>query len=212
MYRTFSGAINFNQDISIWDVGNVTSMERMFNGASNFNQNLTLWNTSNVKNMSYMFSNANSFYQPQIQYWNISPDNIVLYMFSNTNNEMINVININNINSTKNPSISWFVGSSYYPTLTKTSLDIVKLITYETIIYTTSLLLEGEEYYIAKNKEDLKNLLVEVSGNKIVTSLVTNMSELLEDINTIYNENINNWDTTNVTSMESMFKDCLIYN
>ena len=46
---------NFNEDISSWDVSNVTNMEDMFYSASSFNQPLEKWDVSNVTNMEYMF-------------------------------------------------------------------------------------------------------------------------------------------------------------
>jgi surface protein len=49
MISTFSGARAFNQDISSWNVGNVTAINTMFQNATNFNQNLSSWRT-NVAN------------------------------------------------------------------------------------------------------------------------------------------------------------------
>ena len=47
----------FNQDISMWDVSNVTDMSYMFNCAREFNQPLNNWDVSNVTDMSGMFGN-----------------------------------------------------------------------------------------------------------------------------------------------------------
>ena len=52
----FSNATNFNQDISMWDVSNVTNMSYMFSGASAFNQNLSLWCVSNFPIMPNSFN------------------------------------------------------------------------------------------------------------------------------------------------------------
>ena len=60
----------FNQDISKWDISNVTNLESMFNNCKLFNQDISSWNTSKVTNMSYMFRNANSF-NTYIQSWNV---------------------------------------------------------------------------------------------------------------------------------------------
>ena len=46
---------SFNQDISSWNVSNVTTMENMFY-QSGFNKNIGNWNISNVTNMIGMFS------------------------------------------------------------------------------------------------------------------------------------------------------------
>ena len=53
----------FNQDISEWNVGNVTSMKQMFINADAFNQDIGSWNVSNVTNMDEMFLAAASFNQ-----------------------------------------------------------------------------------------------------------------------------------------------------
>ena len=56
--------VNFNGDISKWDVSKVTSMQRMFETAETFNKPLDDWDTSNVTSMFYMFSGASAFNQP----------------------------------------------------------------------------------------------------------------------------------------------------
>ena len=40
----------FNQNISGWDVSNVTNMYRMFMGSNEFNQDLSSWDVSKVTN------------------------------------------------------------------------------------------------------------------------------------------------------------------
>ena len=48
----FLGAGKFNQDISNWDVNNVTDMLTMFYNAESFNQDISNWDVSNVNNCS----------------------------------------------------------------------------------------------------------------------------------------------------------------
>lgn len=55
-YEMFSECTNFNQDISMWDVSNVTNMYGMFNGATNFNQNLSGWNVIHIPTEPTNFS------------------------------------------------------------------------------------------------------------------------------------------------------------
>ena len=56
MFGTDSSSIGnyvrnlFNQDISGWDVSNVTNMAGMFLGNQYFNQDLSSWDVSNVTN------------------------------------------------------------------------------------------------------------------------------------------------------------------
>ena len=72
MENMFYGAnSNFNQDISNWDVSNVTEMRAMFYEKWGFNQPIGDWDVSNVTDMSYMFSQAEAFNQP-ISNWDVS--------------------------------------------------------------------------------------------------------------------------------------------
>ena len=56
MYSMFYNCYEFNQDISNWDVSNVTNMKEMFSGAYVFNQDIGSWDVSNVTNMEAMFN------------------------------------------------------------------------------------------------------------------------------------------------------------
>ena len=60
----------FNQDISNWDTGEVTTMKEMF-GNSLFNQPIGNWDTSKVTDMSEMFVN-NSDFDQNLGNWDIS--------------------------------------------------------------------------------------------------------------------------------------------
>ena len=76
----FGGAANFNQDLSQWDVSNVTNMIGMFNDAVAFNQDISNWDVSNVVSMGCwdnncwiirgMFEGAISFNQ-DISNWSV---------------------------------------------------------------------------------------------------------------------------------------------
>lgn len=62
-------AIEFNEDISMWDVSGATSMERMFQGAWSLDQDFSQWNVSSVVNLAWAFSNAVVF-NGDISNWN----------------------------------------------------------------------------------------------------------------------------------------------
>ncbi len=70
----------FNQDISSWDVSNVTDMSDMFYGAKSFNQNIGAWDVSNVTDMSKMFWGAEVFNQ-DIGDWDVNNVKYMEYMF-----------------------------------------------------------------------------------------------------------------------------------
>jgi surface protein len=66
----FTGASNFNQNISLWDVSKVENMASMFENASSFNQSIGGWDVSKVENMRAMFIGATLFNQ-DIGNWGI---------------------------------------------------------------------------------------------------------------------------------------------
>ena len=70
MSAMFSNS-EFNQNISSWDVSNVTNMADMFRFAEDFNQPIGNWDVSNVTNMADMFHFADDFNQP-IEDWDVS--------------------------------------------------------------------------------------------------------------------------------------------
>lgn len=76
----FCNAISFNQDISMWDVSNVTNMSAMFESTTSFNQPLNDWNVSNVIDMYKMFWNASSFNQ-DLSMWCVSQIPSIPYEF-----------------------------------------------------------------------------------------------------------------------------------
>ena len=71
MSSLFAGKLSFNQDISGWDVSNVTNMTSMFQFAREFNQDISGWDVSNVATMKDMFYDARKFNQ-DIKSWNVS--------------------------------------------------------------------------------------------------------------------------------------------
>ncbi len=69
--KTMCVGSSFNQDISSWDVSNVTNMSLMFRYAKEFNQDISNWDVSSVTNMSRMFSIAYSFNQ-NLSIWDVT--------------------------------------------------------------------------------------------------------------------------------------------
>jgi|TARA_B110000091_G_C13624782_1_gene394523 surface protein len=71
---------DFNQNISSWDVSNVTNMSFMFYAAQSFNQDIGNWDVSNVTDMSIMFDYAESFNQ-DIGNWDVGNVTFMNSMF-----------------------------------------------------------------------------------------------------------------------------------
>ena len=98
MRQMFSYTYFFNQDLSAWDVSNVTSMVGMFSYASSFNQDLSSWDVSNVTNMSGMF-NESSFNQ-DLSTWDVSNVTTMESMFSMSSfNQDISAWDVSNVTS-----------------------------------------------------------------------------------------------------------------
>jgi len=72
---------NFNGDISMWDVSNVTSMYCMFWGCEHFNCDISKWNVSNVIDMYGTFNNCKEF-NCDLSMWDVSNANDMSCMFS----------------------------------------------------------------------------------------------------------------------------------
>lgn len=66
---TFSGAHQFNQDISNWNTAKVTDMDNTFTNAYEFNQPIQKWDVSKVTTMVAVLAYAKKFNQP-IGEWN----------------------------------------------------------------------------------------------------------------------------------------------
>ena len=63
--------LDFNGDISLWDVSNVKYMQNMFLKCESFNQDISYWDVSNVENMNSMFYDCGEF-NVDISSWNVS--------------------------------------------------------------------------------------------------------------------------------------------
>ena len=59
----FTRCDSFNQNLNVWDMGQVTTMNRMFKEAPSFNGAIANWDVENVVRMAEMFSGASSFNQ-----------------------------------------------------------------------------------------------------------------------------------------------------
>ena len=91
---------DFNQNISSWDVSNVTVMDDMFRESYTFNQDISNWDVSNVTTMFGMFSNASSFNQP-IGDWDVSnvTDMSGMFQFTESFNQPIGNWDVSNVTS-----------------------------------------------------------------------------------------------------------------
>ncbi|MBT2161646.1 BspA family leucine-rich repeat surface protein [Zobellia barbeyronii] len=71
MFRTFTTAKSFNQNLNKWDVSQVENMQYMFFGTTLFNAPIGAWDVGSVTKMSHMFNDSYKFNQ-DISEWDVS--------------------------------------------------------------------------------------------------------------------------------------------
>ena len=117
---------DFNEDISSWDVGNVTNMSGMFGGdwwmviPNPFNQDISFWDVGNVTDMSGMFW-LSEFNQP-LQNWDVSNVKDMNKMFLRSSfNQSIGNWNVSSVQDMSN----MFNSSSINQDLSDWNVDTV---------------------------------------------------------------------------------------
>ncbi len=182
---------NFNQDISSWDVSNVTNMSYMFHYAESFNRNISNWMTNKVQNMEHMFDYAESFDQ-NISNWLVPSVSSFACFDDNT-------------------SATWT--SDKKPKFKLTKADLVRMIAKEkdvtlanvSAITDMSYLMDSVATYLGKDVNKcsiVQNFDQDISSWNV--SSVTNMSYMFHQANS-FNQDISGWNVSNVTNMSYMF-------
>jgi len=197
----FLNAIAFNQDISGWQVYNVTNMNSMFQNASKFNQNIGNWNVSKVTTMIYMFYGARAFNNGETGLQNIP--NITPSTASYTNN-------------TKTLTCP---GATF---LTSLLVGDILIIQTSTIVYSSAIQSIASNTSLTLTTAYGSNILTgilfiqkQIPGSSPLnwnTSNVTNLTSMFQEA-VFFNQNIttngNIWNTSNVTNLTSMFQGIL---
>jgi surface protein len=83
MRRIFANCFRFNQPIGNWDVSHVFDMEGVFWDCDDFNQPIGDWDVSNVTDMRSVFYGAHAFNQP-LNNWDVSNVTRMQFMFVST--------------------------------------------------------------------------------------------------------------------------------
>jgi surface protein len=222
----------FNQDISKWNVSNVTNMAGMFMFCEKFNQPIGNWerhddpnNTStvsNVTNMKDMFSYCSEF-NGDISKWNVSNVTNMEHMFTTCQNfnqplegwerwgsTVSNVTNMQtmftNCKKFNRPIGNWNVSK-----VTKMSQMFERCSEFNQP-------LAGWERWgsTVSNVTDMNNMFAicnkfnQPIGNWNVSN-VTNMSGMFCYCRS-FDQPIGNWNVSNVTKMSDMFRECDVFN
>jgi surface protein len=241
MISAFRGATNFNQNINNWDTNSVTNMLYMFRDATSFNQPLNKWNVSKVTEMRWTFDGANSFNQ-DLSTWDTSSVKSMAFMFGdaftmkngikhktfNTTTTLTYKCDILTagylpIASTA-PTYSWSDRTSTQAMESK-KLDagreyIVviegKYSAFGSYVSLSPCLRSVDHWGIdteitnaANAFKDASNLINVPSS---APSTINNMSGMFYEATSFNDPDINNWDTSNVTNMNSAFRNAKDFN
>jgi surface protein len=185
----------FNQPIDSWDTSSVTSTSFMFFNTTQFNQPLNSWDVSNVINMSYMFNQAISFNQP-LNSWNVGNVTTMSSMFNGANvfNQDIGNWDVSSVTD----MVAMFRDASLF------NQDIGSW----DVSSVTSMGLMFQRF----------NTLVSSFNNGGSPSIsawtpssVTSMFGMFNGAN-VFNQDIGNWDVSNVITFGGMFLTGGIFN
>ena len=211
MSYMFFGCYDFNSDVS-FNTSKVTNMSNMFNNCSSFNSDVD-FDTSKVTEMSDMFNGCSNFNQPVT--FNTSEVTNMTDMFKDCSIFDQNVRSWNvsssttltNMFSGATAMISRYSGVSVFGNTGNNYTP-----TYEFFTEFSSTVFNNNTLRTAVNEWTNSNYVYNAlyKYGPIAdwdTSQVTDMNELFKDKNT-FNEDLSLWDTGNVTNMTGMFIDC----
>lgn len=188
MKAMFNGCGASSLDLRGFDTSKVTDMSEMFKGTSNVT-NIYFGDyfvTKDVINMYYMFGDS-GVSSLDLRSWDTSKVTNMSQMFYNTRN-VTNIFMGNRFVTTNVINMFQMFDGSNVGELDLQYFDNSNV---ETI------------YGIFQNTTNLTNLVL---GSNFVTDKVTNLSDIFNDsgVSTL---DLSDWDTSNVTNMESAFKD-----
>ena len=164
-------------NISNWDVSNITSISSMFQNTL-FNQDISSWNVSNVTNMSATFQNTP--FNQDIDSWNVGEVLNMANMFrSNSSfNQDLNSWDVSKVTDMNN---MFYQASSFNGNISNWNTGVV------------------ERFYGMFRSAPAFNQYIG-SWN---TSSATNMNYMFNAANS-FNQDIGGWDVSNVTSFIQM--------
>jgi surface protein len=198
---TFFESPNFNTYIGDWNTENVTTMTLAFGTTMAlgirgvFNQDISKWNTSKVTNMSSMLQNQYNFNQ------DISTKVVTV---GSTSYIAWDTSNVTDMNFMFGLSITGGVGGSFNQNIGNWNTSKVT---------NMSAMFQSQINF----NQDISTKVVTVGSNNYIawdTSNVTNMNFFQGGTatNGLFNQNIGNWNTSKVTTMQAIFGNKINFN
>ena len=207
MKGMFSGATNFNTDISWWNVENVRDMSALFAGAKKFNQPLKNRDTNKVYVMNYMFDWATAFNQP-LTNWDTSNVVSMYRMFYKATSFNSDVSGWD-LRKVKKLEAMFAWASSFNQPLTNWQTSD-KLRWVNDMFGWASAFNQDVSCLNMENVANFARMFSSASSfnqplNGWNTRNVTDMSAMFWRASS-FNQPIENWNTSKVTTMQSMFQ------
>ena len=211
--------VNWNQDISSWDVSNVTRMNYMFNRATAFDQNIGSWDVSNVTRMTYMFANASDFNNSgsnSINNWDVSNVTRMDWMFVNAydfdqNIGSWDVSNVTNMYNMFNSAREFNNGGSN----SMNNWDVSNVTSMNGMFSYTAFNQDIGNWDVSSVTSMAHMFSGTVPFNHDIggwdVSSVTHLSFMFAN-NEAFNQDIGSWDTSSVTHMNGMFNKNVLFN
>ena len=192
MQAAFRDNTSFDQNIGSWDVSSVTSTESMFHNAAAFNQNINSWNLSSAINVTTMFYKATSFNQP-LNSWNMSSVTNTSSMFRDAIafDQPIGNWNVSNVTSM---SFMFASDSSSSPTIFNQDIS-----SWDVSNVTIMMKIFTHNHYFNQNI------------NSWNTSSLTSLLWAFYDARA-FNQPLNSWNTSNLNNLTSTFTDAIVFN
>ena len=212
LYAIFSGASNFNGDVSDWNTSNITNMAYAFRDCAKFNQDISSWDTSKVLSMKKMFYGASIFNQ-DISSWDTSNVTDMSYMFKYAKefNQDLDSWSVSNVETMK----QMFYGASKFNG-DISSWDTSKVTNMYGMFKYDSNFNQDISNWSVSNVTNMRHMFYGASQfNSDIsswdTSSVVDMGFMFRDASS-FNQNIGSWDVSNVQDMDSMFKNASSFN
>ncbi len=215
MSKLLENEVNFNQDISSWDVSNVTEMDSLFYNASSFNQDIGKWNVGNVTNMNGMFRRADNF-NNDINSWDVSSVTDMNRMFSGAT-AFNQYIDDWDVSSVLDMSAMFHSAGSFNQSIR--SWDVSSVTDMSHMFRGATAFNQYIGDWDVSNVTDMSGMFLEAGNfNRSITnwdvSSVTDMNRMFSgatNFNVGLFGSLNSWDVSNVTDMSYMFVNAVSF-
>ncbi len=216
--QMFYSAVSYNQPITGWDVSNVTNMRYMFYNADVFNSDINTWDVSNVLNMEYMFSYTDSF-NTSLSNWRPSSCTNMVRMFDNAEvfNSNISPWNVSSVQQmdymfANTDSFNVNLGAWEPSSCLDMQYMFSNAISFDTLLFTsgqTGAVKNMSHMFYADGSPEYTKFNQDIDSWD-VSSVTTMYGMFCRD--TAFNQDLTHWDVRTVTNMRAMFYNAYSFN